>query len=73
MLQEHETFFTRIYDIYAAEWDFAAAVKFKHYAIIHTSRTFLSSEQKCPPIPIVECLFNSEVPNQYPAEVAGAA
>jgi len=25
-----------------AEWNFAAAVKFKHFAMIHTSRTFLS-------------------------------
>jgi len=59
--------------IYAPEWNSAAAFKFKHYAIIRTSCTFLSSGYKCPPIPIVECLFSSEVPNQYPAEVAGAA
>jgi hypothetical protein len=29
--------------VYEAEWDFAGAVKFKHYAIIHISSTFLSS------------------------------
>jgi hypothetical protein len=59
--------------IYEAEWDIAAAFKFKHDAFISHKPHIPQFWTEVSADSIIECLFSSEVPNQYSAEVAGAA